>query len=267
MDRVNPNQPLFSVVTPSLNCAEYLARNIESVNSQGCEAGQLEHWIIDGGSSDGTVEFLRSRNDVQWVSEPDRGLSDAVNKGIQRSSGVWIAWLNADDQLAPGALAAVRDCARTHPDARLLCGDEVILRYDGTQEQIIKGWPYTFEDLLARRPGVNQASTFVHRDVVRRVGVLDVDVRYAMDYEWLVRVTRVFPCVYIPQVLSIYQRRYGSIMDAHMADHFRTLRAVRRQYRRRRTEPLEWMILFYLSTEPLRGIRWLRRTVRRLRRE
>ena len=116
MNRVNPNQPFFSVVTPSLNCVEYLARNIESVNSQGYWAGQLEHWIIDGGSTDGTVEFLRSRNDVRWISEPDKGLSDAVNKGLIRARGQWIAWLNADDELFPGALSTVLNWAASQPD-------------------------------------------------------------------------------------------------------------------------------------------------------
>ena len=267
MDRVNPNQPLFSVVTPALNCAKYLERNIESVKSQGFGPEQVEHWIIDGDSTDETVALLKSRTDVRWTSEPDRGLSDAVNKGIQRSSGLWIAWLNADDLFAPGALAAVREHALRFPDVRVFCGDQVILRYDGTQEQVVRGWPYTFDDLLARNPSINQASTFVHRDAVAKVGILDVSILDAMDYEWMVRIAREFRCVYIPQVLSLYQRRAGSIMDAHTASFYRTFRAVRRRYGRSRREPLEWLIAAYLATEPLRRVRWLRRGVRWVKRQ
>lgn len=258
--------PYFSVVTPSLNCAEFLARNIKSVKNQGYGTEHLEHWIIDGGSTDGTVEFLRLQKDIRWISEPDKGLSDAVNKGLIRSRGQWIAWLNADDELQPGALRTILEWSERHPDVEMFCGDEIILRYDGAQEQIIKGWPYTYDDLLSRRPGINQASTFLHRRLVERIGGLDVNIRYAMDYEWFVRATRVAKCVYIPQVLSIYHRRQGSIMDSHMADHFRTFRSVRRNHQRKSTEYLEWLSLCYLWTEPLRRIRWFRKIIRQAKR-
>lgn len=254
--------PYFSVVTPSLNCAEFLARNIKSVKNQGYGTEHLEHWIIDGGSTDGTVEFLRLQKDIRWISEPDKGLSDAVNKGLIRSRGQWIAWLNADDELQPGALRTILEWSERHPDVEMFCGDEIILRYDGAQEQIIKGWPYTYDDLLSRRPGINQASTFLHRRLVERIGGLDVNIRYAMDYEWFVRATRVAKCVYIPQVLSIYHRRQGSLMDAHMADHFRTFQSVRRRYNRPANEPLGRQIFFYLATDRLRRTPWIRRAVR-----
>jgi len=257
---------LFTVITPALNSAAFLRRNIASVRNQQLPSGRLEHWVIDGGSVDGTLEILKSAPDVRWISEPDRGLSDAVNKGLARARGEWIAWLNADDELSLEALKTVLAWATRHPGVDLFCGDEIILRYDGTQEQIIKGWPYTYDDLLARRPGINQASTFLRRRVVEQIGPLDVTIRDAMDYEWLVRATQVSTCVYIPQVLSIYHRREGSIMDSHMADFFRTFRRIRRAHHRNRTEYLEWLSLYYIWTEPLRRVRWLRRAVRRVRR-
>lgn len=253
---------LFTVVTPALNCADFIRRNIESVRRQGVPPDQLEHWVIDGGSSDGTVDILRSTPGVRWISEPDKGLSDAVNKGLVRAQGEWVAWLNADDELYPGALSTVLDWASRHPDVDIFCGDEIILGYDGTQEQIIKGRPYTYDELLGREPGINQASTFLRRRLVGEIGLLDPAIREAMDYEWLVRATRVAKCVYIPQVLSVYHRRAGSIMDSRMADHFRTFRAVRRKHHRRRTERLEWFSLYYIWTDSLRRVRWLRRVVR-----
>ncbi len=259
-------RPLFTVITPTLNCVAYLPRNIASVRSQGLMPDEWEHWVIDGGSTDGTQAYLAETPHLHWLSEPDRGLSDAVNKGLARSTGQWIVWLNADDQLCPNALRTIRDYAARFPEIRIFCGDLQILRYDGTPEQIVRGWAYTFEELVARRPGINQPATVVHREVVERVGGLDVNVRYAMDYEWMVRAVREFACLHIPQVLAIYQRRRGSIMDAHMAHHFRTFRAVRRRYGRPRTEYLEWLIWFYLATEPLRRIRPLRRLVRWIKR-
>ena len=258
---------LFTVITPALNCAEFIQRNIDSVLGQGLPSGCLEHWVIDGGSTDRTVELLKSSPNIRWISEPDRGLSDAVNKGLSRARGQWIAWLNADDELAPGALRTILDQSSAHPDVDIFSGDEIILRYDGTQEQVIKGRPYSYDDLLGYNPGINQASTFLRRCLVERIGKLDINIRYAMDYEWLVRATRVAKCVYIPQVLSIYHRRQGSIMDSHMADHYRTFRAVRRSHHRKLNERLEWMILFYLLTEPLRRIRGIRKIVRLAKRQ
>lgn len=257
---------LFTVITPSLNCGAFLRRNIDSVRRQGFPASRLEHWVIDGGSTDGTLDILKDTSGVQWISEPDSGLSDAVNKGLSRARGEWIAWLNADDELSPGALSTVLEWSGRYPDVDMFCGDQLILRYDGTQEQVVKGWPYTYDDLLARRPGINQASTFLRRRLVERVGGLDVSIRDAMDYEWMVRATRSAPCGYIPRVLSVYHRRRGSIMDSHTADFFRRFRAVRRAHGRRRTEWLEWMSLYYMWTEPLRRVRWIRRGVRWVKR-
>ena len=100
----------FSVITPSYNCKEFILENIQSVRAQGLGPEELEHWIIDGGSTDGTVELLKSETGIHWISELDKGLADAVNKGILRSKGEWIIWLNADDLLASDACAVF--CSR-----------------------------------------------------------------------------------------------------------------------------------------------------------
>src|SRR5437667_5497465 len=105
--------PLFTVVTPSLNCGVYLPRNLASVQSQGLPQREIEQWVIDGGSTDGTVELLNRQAGIHYISEKDGGLSHAVNKGIQRASGLWIIWLNADDELAPGVLTAFNDALKS----------------------------------------------------------------------------------------------------------------------------------------------------------
>src|SRR5215475_4643291 len=142
------SQPLFSIVTPALNCAGYLPRNLASVRSQGLSASEIEHWVIDGGSKDGTVEFLERQPDLKFVSEPDRGLSDAVNKGIQRATGQWMVWLNADDELAPGALKSFKEALKQYPDVRLFCGGQKVFGYDGQLECVEEGWDYNLKDLL-----------------------------------------------------------------------------------------------------------------------
>jgi glycosyltransferase involved in cell wall biosynthesis len=265
MTTPEPQPFTFSVITPSLNCGAYLADNIASVMQQNLGADQWEHWVVDGGSTDETPGILAAHPHVQWISEPDRGLSDAVNKGLLRAKNDWILWLNADDRLAPQALNRFMHHARRSPDIRMFCGDLVILRYDGSQEQIIKGWNCNYEDLLARRPDINQPAIIVHRSVYQEVGPLDTNNKYAMDYEWMVRATRRFECRYIPEVLAVYRRRKGSIMDVNAANQFRVFRSVRRAHHRRRLEYLEFLTLYYLWTEPLRRLRWVRKAVRRIK--
>ena len=259
-------RPTFTVVTPALNCGDLLPRNIQSVWSQGLEPGELEHWVIDGGSKDQSLEVLLAHPQVKYISEKDKGLSDAVNKGIQRATGEWIIWLNADDELAPGALQAFKKAARENPGVFLFCGRQNVLGYDGTIEDILEPPDYTLDQLLGTQTSIIQASTFAHRSVYEKVGLLDVSIRYAMDYEWTVRAAREFKSVQIPVILTHYHRRKGSIMDANMAAHYRTFLKVRRQLKQPYFALGEFRIRFYLATEPLRRMSWLRKSVRAIKR-
>jgi glycosyltransferase involved in cell wall biosynthesis len=262
---MNQTKMLFSVVTPSLNCGKYIQNNFASVRKQGFGPDDLEHWVIDGGSRDDTLAILKAEPNVKWISEPDKGLSDAVNKGIHRAKGEWIIWLNADDFLADGALKTFLEYTRRYPDIRVFEGGETYLRYDGTVEQTVAGSDHPLEKILGTETSMNQASTFVHREVYQKAGLLDVSVRYAMDYEWLARAMHHYECVPIKEVLTFYRRRQGSIMDAHVVDHFQTFLAVRRRFNQPRLSRAEFRIRFYIYTEPLRRVRWLRRLVRRIK--
>jgi glycosyltransferase involved in cell wall biosynthesis len=257
---------IFSVVTPSLNCKEFILKNIESVRSQGMSLEQLEHWVIDGGSTDGTVEILKHTHDIKWISERDKGLSDAVNKGIQRSKGDWIIWLGADDLLAKNACKVFLEYIQNYPDIRIFAGDLIFLRADGTEEQTVQGWDYNLKELLGLRTGMNQPSTFVHREVYERVGLIDVSNRYAMDYEWLVRAMHHYDCVPIPHVLSYSRRRKGSITDTHMAAQFKEFLRQRRKYGKPIFCRVELGLRFYIYTDWLRRMRWVRLGVRKVKR-
>src|SRR5205807_8847364 len=131
-----------------------------------------------------------------------------------------------------GELVAFKEALREYPGVRLFCGRQEILGYDGTLESITEGWDYNLKDLLGMRTSILQASTFVHRSVYEKVGLLDVNCRYAMDYEWTVRAVHRYSCQPLPVVLTHYHRRRGSIMDAHMAAHYQTFLRVRRRYER-----------------------------------
>ena len=256
---------IFTVVTPSFNCKDFIEENFQSVRSQGMTADQLEQWVIDGGSTDGTVEILKQTPGIKWVSERDKGLSDAVNKGIQRAKGDWIIWLNADDLLAKDACKIFLQYAEKYPETRVFAGDLFHLRADGTEEQLVKGWDYNLDDLLGRRTGIAQPSTFVHREVYEKVGLIDVSIRCAMDYEWVVRAMHHYKCVPIPHVLAYSRRRKGSITDAQMAEHFREFLRQRRKYGKSLFSRAEFSIRFFIYTDWLRRIGWVRRGVRRVK--
>ena len=125
--------PSITVITPSYNAARTIEETLASVRAQGYP--QLEHIVVDGGSTDGTVEILRAAPGIRWISEPDRGLAHAMNKGIAMATGEIVGELNADDVYEPGALHAV-DAAFT-PAVQWLTGYCRII--DGDGREIRKG--------------------------------------------------------------------------------------------------------------------------------
>src|SRR5258707_6129118 len=114
--------PRISVVTPSFNQGAYLERTICSVLDQ--KYPNLEYLVIDGGSTDESVEIIKryERHLTYWVSEPDTGQSNAINKGFARTTGTILAWLNSDDRYLPETLGAVAAAAAAHPDADVFVG-------------------------------------------------------------------------------------------------------------------------------------------------
>jgi hypothetical protein len=112
---------------------------------------------------------------------------------------------------------------------------------------------------------MNQAATFVHREVYQKTGLLDTGNRYTMDYEWLVRAMRHYRCVPIPHVLTYYRRRKGSITDLHVKKQFEDFLVLRRRYHQPRLSRGEFRVLFYIYTDWMRKIPWLRRLVRRIK--
>src|SRR5687767_10822681 len=113
----------LSIITPSYNGLRFLDRAARSILSQSGDF-ELEWLVVDGGSTDGTVDYLRAVSDprLRWVSEPDRGQSHAINKGLGMAGGDVVAWLNADDVYTPGALEAVARAFTASPDAKWLVG-------------------------------------------------------------------------------------------------------------------------------------------------
>lgn len=202
-------------MTPCLNARETLPETLSSVRAQQVEG--LEHVVVDGGSTDGTVDLLRDAEGIRWVSEPDRGLSHAFNKGVQMAGGDVVGWLNADDVYLPGALARVQAAFAARPDAEWATGRCRIVDRDGSE---IRGWVTRYKDLFLRRYRfglhlvqnfVSAPSTFVRRDAFLELGGLDERFRYSMDYDLWLKLGRRGPPLIIPEQLASFRMAEGSL--------------------------------------------------------
>lgn len=172
--------PRFTVVTICRNALAGLRRTVETVLGQRYLA--LEYWIVDGASTDGTVEYLRGLDArrVSVLSEPDRGISDAMNKGLSLASGEWVAFLHAGDEYLPGALATVGAIASVS-DAEVLAG--YILRRERTGDVLCRCDPSRLRNDMT----INHPATWVRRATFERCGGFDPALKNAMDYDLFLR--------------------------------------------------------------------------------
>ena len=179
------NLPLISIVTPSYNSMPYIKDNIESVRMQNYL--QVEHIIIDGGSTDGTVEILKSFPQTDWVSEKDSGQSNALNKGFSKASGAIIGWLNADDTYTPGTFNEVAQYFTDHPETDLVSTDVNVIDKDGKRVGYLKSEEFNITQLFFYNM-VKQPTVFMRRRVINQLREVDESLHYVMDYEFWLRV-------------------------------------------------------------------------------
>ncbi|NLI01403.1 MAG: glycosyltransferase [Chthonomonadales bacterium] len=179
--------PRFTIVTPSYNQAQYLEETILSVLEQGYP--NLEYMIVDGGSTDGSVDIIRKyeKRLAWWVSEKDRGQTDALNKGLRRATGDLFGFLNSDDVYTPGTLLAVGEAFASDPSLTMLLGRCQYIAADGTPlSECAYPGDLRIEDFIADNP-VPQPSLFVRMEVCRSVGEFDNTFQHAFDHDYWLR--------------------------------------------------------------------------------
>ncbi len=184
----------ISVVTPNLNGMPYLPRCVASIRDQAGGGLTVEHWIADGGSSDGSVDWLQGQTahspgyTLQWFQGEDAGMYDAIDKGWRRASGDVLAWLNSDEQYLPGALAAVAGVMDRRTTADFIYGDALVLHPDGSLAAFRKAAPLRRLYLRAAHLYIHSSSLFVRRRWIVDAGIRpDPSWRAAGDHEWLLR--------------------------------------------------------------------------------
>ncbi len=235
----------ISVVTPSLNQGRFIEETILSVLEQRYE--NFEHIILDGGSTDQTLEILRKYPHLCWVSEPDEGQTPAINKGFRMSTGQVFAYLNADDLYRPGAFRAVAEVFRGDPTTAIVIGDcdgiDGESRLTGEHRARLE----RYEDLLrywewGNRFCVPQPATFLHRRVLEDVGLFDERYDLAMDYEMWLRAGARYPFTILHRTVAAFRvtdqtktNRYRRQMDLEQ------FRAARKHWRLA-AWPERWMV-------------------------
>jgi glycosyltransferase involved in cell wall biosynthesis len=255
-------EPSISVLVPSLNAAEFIADALHSALAQ--SPAPLEVLVQDGGSDDGTVAAVEAIGDrrVSVTSEPDAGQSDAFNRALGRARGEWIAWLNADDLLAPDAFAVAAPLARG--DVDMVYGD---FAWVDDRGEVVKPVPVPELDrerLLKQGNYLFSGAALFRRSVFERFGGLDPELRIAMDYDLYLRICPEIHAVHCGATLAYFRQHGGSTTSEISWALVRETNRVRRRhggYSRRTAAPILWNNLQQVvdvSSMPLR--RALRRT-------
>ena len=200
-----PETPLVSIVTPSFNHAGFIEATIQSVLAQ--VYPRIEYMVVDGGSSDGTVDVIKKYASQLswWVSEKDKGQTDAINKGFACAKGDILAWLNSDDTYEPGAVSAAVKYLQEHPEVGMVYGDCNFINENGN---VIGRFNAAQTDYRLLRQGyvhIPQQTMFFRRELWEQVGPLDPSFYFAMDYDLWTRIASRSLIQYVPQMWANFR--------------------------------------------------------------
>jgi len=210
--------PLVTIVTPSFNQVEYLEQTLNSVLGQ--DYPNLEYLVVDGGSTDGSLEVIRKYEDrlAWWVSEPDHGQADAINKGFARATGKYVAWLNSDDLYFPGAIRKAVETLEQSPHIGLVYGNLLSINARGEHVNSIRYQQYALEDLLAFQI-IGQPTVFMRRSTLEEVGYLSEEYHYLLDHHLWLRIAAETGIKYVSQPWAA-ARYHPTAKNIAQAEHF-----------------------------------------------
>jgi glycosyltransferase involved in cell wall biosynthesis len=216
-------RPSLSIVTPSFNQGAFIGEALASVAQQNYV--DVEHLVIDGGSSDRTVDILRDHTQKQqverlhWISEPDTGQSNALNKGFARATGDVVGWLNSDDRYRQGCFEYVARIFEENPDVDVVYGDYTWIDESGKVFRIRREIEFSYFVLLYHRVlYIPSTATFFRRRIFDEGNWLDESLHYAMDFEFFVRLaSRGYRFKHVPKLMADFrfQRDSKTCTDSH----------------------------------------------------
>jgi glycosyltransferase involved in cell wall biosynthesis len=191
--------PLVSIITPSYNQARYLEQTIPSVLGQ--DYPYVEYIIVDGGSTDGSLEIIRKYADrlAWWVSEPDSGQADAINKGLSRARGEIVAWLNSDDLYLPGAISEAVQALEGNPVAGMVFGDAITIDEQGMELNPLVFGDWGLQELMRFRI-ICQPAVFMRREAMEEAGGLDATYHFLLDHLLWIRIAQRWPVFHVASI-------------------------------------------------------------------
>lgn len=208
--------PLVSIITPSFNQAEFLEETITSVITQ--DYPNIEYIVIDGASTDGSLEIIKryASKIKYWVSEPDHGQAEAINKGFLKATGEIIAWINSDDYYLPGTISSVVSAFQKYEDCGLVYGDLLSVDKDGVIFNILRYGDWGLDELM-RFNIIGQPSVFMKHEALKKAGYLEKDFHYMLDHNLWLKIASVSKIKYIPELWSAARYHEGAKNLLHAA--------------------------------------------------
>jgi len=203
--------PDFTIVTASFNYGHYIGECLQSVAQQ--EGVTFEHLVLDAGSKDATAEVVAGFPHATFFQEPDKGMSDGINKGFRRAKGKWVMWLNADDRLKAGALKSVKEFAESHSEADVIYGGWDFIDEKGDFIRRMTLLPFDRRILVQQGCYIGSTACFFRRETTIGEGhLLDIDFGYCMDGEYYARLAHLGKrFVYFPMILADFRLHGESI--------------------------------------------------------